>query len=1110
MRQQCKRIILIAFSVFLLPVSWNIRAESEYDMYRSPSVAMPTMVLLDTSHAMACAPGQIATEDSDVACGYVLQGAPPFAMDAEKQAASRLAMVKAAFAHYSQTSADALRDVGLATYANNGGVIRVPMAANLSGGAFLPGSAFLQSLQSLVIDGDPTLVGGLLETANYFAEQAVVFGRKRETQGDPQHPDTALALRYAGFLPRWFTQTVSHPQSIVSGASQLRRDPACNAAIEVTGPAALLVPACMSEHYEIAPGQALTYASPDNRCLQRDSNEAESVPQTQLLLIVGQDIEQPGGLAFQVADKPLGVWIHRFLADDPQAEGDDNTCRDQAGIAENRTLESCTLAMVEKLRQAQHVMVSVIALGQGNEFLSELAAAGGGRYFSVQNQGDLESALGELLPGTGTNHTLESAVMTSTVMPVYGMTPQDAVFMTQFQPTTKRRWRGNLKRYHLQGTHGVSQIVSVAGDTSDTVVVACADGSPGCISATARSAWTRSVAADGDIVTRGGTADALPPLAQRKVLVQQGRQWVPLVPGMTLETLARDQQQLVMKMAGLLGWQGDNVVADANSVPVKEAFALYNRLAGADDNNVEYEGLKQLGQQPLEHRDQESRSIGATVFGAPVLARYFTAPTVQRNVLWWGATDGFIRAIDADSGEALAAMLPEAVLPAIVAGDSGQNGDVIAGLDAGLVVLQHDYNHDGLIRRSDGDHIYLYGGMRRGGRHVYGWDVTDPADPALLFDLSPQSEGFNALGFTWSTPLLTRLWIPGRTQPETVLVFGGGYDSRGDAPSIGLSDACVDAVVRCAAAIYVVQATGRDAGTLLWTLDRDAGQNHHTPVAELLAPITAPLRALDLDGNGVSDVLYALDLEGTLFRVQLPQNAEGATLPVQVVARLGEIPGDTMDSRFFFAPSVAVSASAGGRYQVSLAAGSGTITQPFSETRKAALYVLRDSVSPGMPPEEAAVTPSSSEAVWLSSETPANAPGARLLVLPVSQKGEKLAAAPAIVDHHAFFTTYVPPAPSTRDDHCTPRAGSQRLWALDINTGKPVLDNAGDINPAEATHYSVSVGVVHGTGKLVPLLGAGKVDLLQGAYRQRAGAFVTQPEKLRWKPLLSGPQVRLH
>lgn len=1107
-------LLILVTGMLVSAGSW---ATSEYDMYRAPATETQTLVLLDLSMKMDCAPGQSIPPQGEIACSYDLNGIPPFSRDAEKSSASRLSVVKKAFASVTQHANNDGYPLGLATYSGEGGVIRVPLRAPAAHRT----ADFMQSLNNLAASGEASLLGSLLEAGHYLSRQTVVFGRSRQTQASPLHPDLALAAQYENFLPRWRTQTISHPDAVQAGNELLRRDPLCVRLLEQRGAPALLEPVCASEHYAPVSAQRPRYNGPaePDCAAQEEDTDSRALPQRNLLIIASQDIQQSGGLAYRVADEPIGVWIHRLLIDDPAASGYHDSCRVQPGISEAVIMENCAINLVATLRQRYSITTSVIGLGADSELLSALAAAGGGRYYSVADEFTLAAAIAEVLALGGSGPATPEATISGAPLSGLGTEENDWIFTAQFQPSPHRRWLGNVKRYRLAYPESAPVMLSETRNAGDSreVIGPCRDGSLRCINAAARSAWATSVIPDGAVVARGGAAGQLPPLAERRVWVQLGHRLIPISPAYSavISELDGDQQRIVARLARQLGWRGTHLVTDAGLGPVVEALAHYNRLAGMDPDNTEYEYLKNLrpAQYPFQHRHQESNTIGATVFGAPVLVNYEATEEGHHDVVWWSSTDGFLRAVDAESGAHIVSLLPEALLDASTLGSRFETGDVIPGLDTRWVVLRHDADANGRIRRAEGDYIYLYGGMRRGGNHLYGWDITEPTAPSLLFDIDSTTSGFAALANTWSTPLLANLWLPGRSQAETVLVMGGGYDNSLDESGQNIREVCTDSPTGCGSAIYFVQAAGREAGKLLWTIDSGTGASMHTRFSDLSAPVAAAVKGLDLDGNGITDILYAIDLNGHVIRVQLPQASGPQEMHVTLLAHLGDQPASSAaDNGFFFAPSVALVVSAKGERQVALAIGSGTITQPFLTHDNGQLYLLRDTVDAPTEGHPVPVSPQASDVVRLNASSAhgdlASVYTSRLLVLPTTDVGEKLSHAPVIVDNKAFFSTFVPP--DRQADRCRMVSGRHRVWAFDIRSGMPVFNASGEIDEGAPTDYAADANSALTAGGWVPVLNNGRLHLLGSTQSLAAGAYSTQPEKFRWKQILSGAQVRPH
>lgn len=101
--------------------------------------------------------------------------------------------------------------------------------------------------------------------------------------------------------------------------------------------------------------------------------------------------------------------------------------------------------------------------------------------------------------------------------------------------------------------------------------------------------------------------------------------------------------------------------------------------------------------------------------------------------------------------------------------------------DGSIGVYTKDANSDGKIVATDGDKVWLFISMHRGGRFIYALDVSDPSDPKLLWKKS--NIDWPELGQTWSVPLVKELAIDtdgaaagDDDDNEVVLIFGAGYD----------------------------------------------------------------------------------------------------------------------------------------------------------------------------------------------------------------------------------------------------------------------------------------------------------------------------------------------
>jgi type IV pilus assembly protein PilY1 len=158
-----------------------------------------------------------------------------------------------------------------------------------------------------------------------------------------------------------------------------------------------------------------------------------------------------------------------------------------------------------------------------------------------------------------------------------------------------------------------------------------------------------------------------------------------------------------------------------------------------------------------------------------------------------------------ESGEEVWAFMPRNAMKAqktLRANGSGMKHPYT--VDGAPVALLQDRNFDGSIVANDGDKVYLYVGMRRGGKAYYALDVTNPEKPSLMWTIE-KSGDFAELGYTFSNP---RVGLINSTNgPRAVVMFAGGYDMNKDTRGVvGTDDSEGNA-------IYIVDA---ETGDLIW------------------------------------------------------------------------------------------------------------------------------------------------------------------------------------------------------------------------------------------------------------------------------------------------------
>jgi len=218
---------------------------------------------------------------------------------------------------------------------------------------------------------------------------------------------------------------------------------------------------------------------------------------------------------------------------------------------------------------------------------------------------------------------------------------------------------------------------------------------------------------------------------------------------------------------------------------------------------------------PLRRR---SRVFGDVISSAP----FFVKAT---NTVYVGANDGMLHAIDAATGNERFAYIPDAVFSKL------------------FKLTQPNYTHDYYV---DGELVVstdyetpgrsiLVGTLGRGGRALYALDVSAPNS----FNASKVMWEFtdSDLGLALGRPVIVKL-----NNGRAAVMVGNGYNSSSERAFLFLID-LID-------------------GTLIRKIDTGAGSSSATN--GLATP-----RGWDLDGNGTVDVVYAGDLLGNLWKLNL-------------------------------------------------------------------------------------------------------------------------------------------------------------------------------------------------------------------------------------------------
>ncbi len=517
------------------------------------------------------------------------------------------------------------------------------------------------------------------------------------------------------------------------------------------------------------------------------------------------------------------------------------------------------------------------------------AKAGGGKYFAAKSQKAIVDALKQIL---GEIQAVNST-FASTSLPVNSTNRsqnENQVFIGMFRPDKKAkpRWFGNLKRYKLIPVGSDIKL----GDASDPVKQAVDEGT-GFITDCAVSYWTKpsgtywqNLNLDPD--PKGKCPDQLPYSdSPDGPLVEKGGAAQVLRNGNNPPTTSDTPTYAVNRKIYTRGSTG--TLVEFNTTTSGLSSDLVNFIKGADVNN----------ERPAGGPDKTRPSIhGDVIHSRPLPLNYGT--NKGGVFVFYGANDGYFRAVEADTGkERWAFIAPEFFgrlqrlkdqTPLVNYPNVGGTGDVAS------IGAPKDYFFDGstgYFQNIDSSSVWVFPSMRRGGRMIYGLNVSDMDAPSLMWKAGCPNlgndtgctDGMTGIGQTWSTPVVA--FIKGYpTGGDPVLIFGGGYDKCED-ENTG-APTCTSGK---GGYVYILNAR---TGELLRSF----------PTRRSVA---ADVSVVDIDGDGKIDYAYAADTGGNVYRIDFidgPTNKTELTKENWQIYRVAYTNDSSNPRKFLFGPAL--------------------------------------------------------------------------------------------------------------------------------------------------------------------------------------------------------------
>lgn len=728
-----------------------------------------------------------------------------------------------------------------------------------------------------------------------------------------------------------------------------------------------------------------------------------------------------------------------------------------------------------KFEGKQNVKTFSIGFGVSastEKYLRSLVTAKGGMgYYPANNVAALKDAFQDILETAG-NDTISFGSPSFSVDKNNMLTHGDDVYVAVFGFNNGAIWPGNLRKFHVNDK---GELVGKNGQLATNQLGEFLDD--------AHDLWSPQAA--GTEVAKGGAANLLPAPGLRKLYVEnkEGTQLGELKDSnefvradMLMDLIPRslsssedgwseaEQKKYKYKIRPTLlsniFWfkpppprgYWDLLTRDEVNVAIAKARGgSSSQLVGNDaglctsevENQLPYCITRQYRRnlidfaRGLDKSGKVRNHMGDMMHSKPVSYQYD-----QEKLIFIGTNEGYVHAIDADTGIEEWAFMPSVLLKNINKFYTNDKTKHHYGVDALLTIWKDDVDNDGKIDTTKGDKIYLIFGLGHGGHAYYALDISNSQQPKLAWRVTAEKAGFSSLGLTWSKPIVSMLrrynHQLGQSENVPVLVFGAGYDLAKSIEDVSKREADTHGKN-----VFIVEAR---TGKLVWSLD----QTRHSDFKQLKHSIAGDIKVLDMDGNGALDRLYFADTGGDVWRVDMDMDLHDGDgdsydytdAKFTKIASLGEGEHGDDHRKFFVSPDISL-VRHHGESVVLLSLGSGYRMHPLNTKTNDRFYVFRDDSDPQSNSKYQAATNNKLKHIDALKGQSFLDQGFKGWYLPLTVAGEKVMAPAVTLLNKVVFTTF-----SVADrkgvyegeKECSFNERSSRAYVLDIQTGEAVAD----------------------------------------------------------------------
>lgn len=523
--------------------------------------------------------------------------------------------------------------------------------------------------------------------------------------------------------------------------------------------------------------------------------------------------------------------------------------------------------------------------------LLNMANTSGGRYFPAKSEKEITDALTSILSTIqAVNTTFASASLP--VNATNRTQNENQVFIGMFRPDRDGypRWFGNLKQYQVGAVLGGLDLVDANKRVATNPLT-------GFIDNCAVSLWNKDTYSESgggywqNVFAKNPTKrvsfDANNFCNSPDVTVSSNYSDKPDGPfvekGGVSNVLRRGNDP-----ASADSWLLNRVLytcSPSGSACSREGFSTNRYVMGYDDDSEQGGAIFRndtpaTTETPVVINTVRPSAHGDVVHSRPLPVNYgkkVVNGVTYGVVVYYGANDGMLRAVDSTNGKELWAFTPP------------EFSDRYARMRANAPLVDFtvakteadrdpkDYFWDGsigIVQDATSSNVMLFPTQRRGGRMVYGLNVTDPANPSVLWrrgcastsltddtscveaatDTEAEKTAFKKMGLTWSTPMAAYIkgYADGSGVAKPVVIFGGGYDLCEDLDKADTNGAFTCSSSSKGTVVYILDAT---TGVLLRSFNTRRS-------------VVADISLVDVTGDALVDYAYVTDTGGNIYRIE--------------------------------------------------------------------------------------------------------------------------------------------------------------------------------------------------------------------------------------------------